>query len=209
VEDLGVQSIAVNLEAQQYLTGWRPDAGRLFVPVLSDSRLGEDVAVRVGIIGQTIRATVFGKIESVRRVGRPSLPPGVDLALDAASFPAAIFLAMSARGEHVTFRERAPRYVVERILRARSDGGSLKLKTINVSEGGCAVEWPGPPPLVGSILKIKVGHSFLSPSIGAVVCWSTPGVTSCAGLCVVAKGRGRRAWRLFTLEVARSGVQAA
>jgi hypothetical protein len=204
-----VQSFVVNIEPQQYLAGWRPETGRLFVPALSDSQLGEEVTVRVGIVGRTIRATIFGKVESVRRVGRPSLPPGVELALDAASFPAANYLAMSARGEQVSFNDRAPRYALERVLRVQSVEGSPELKTINVSAGGCAVEWPGSPPLVGSMVKIKLKESFFAPSIRMVVCWSTPGVTSCAGLRVIGKGRGYRAWRLFSREVARSGAQAA
>ena len=92
-----MHSVFVNLDGAQYLAGWRPEAGSLFLPTLSESRVGEQVAVRVGIFGQAIRATLFGKVALVRRVGRPALPPGVELHLDKISIAAAGFLAMAAR----------------------------------------------------------------------------------------------------------------
>src|SRR5512144_2321496 len=82
-----LQSVAVNLEPGQFLAGWRAETESLFLPVLSDARVGDEAAVRIGIFGQTIRATVFGKVSLVRRVGRPSLPPGVELSLDPGSVP--------------------------------------------------------------------------------------------------------------------------
>src|SRR5512141_2197229 len=93
-----LHSVALNLEGTQFLSGWRPEAGAIFVPALSEARVGDDVAVRLGILGQSIRATVFGTVAMVRRVGRPSLPPGIELLVDRASLPAARFLAMAARG---------------------------------------------------------------------------------------------------------------
>ncbi|HET9551398.1 MAG TPA: pilus assembly protein PilZ, partial [Anaeromyxobacteraceae bacterium] len=93
-----MHSVSVNVEPLQLLAGWRPESGTLFLPTLSESRVGDAVAVRVGIYGQTIRATLFGKVALVRRVGRPALPPGVELTLDRASLPAAGFLAAAARG---------------------------------------------------------------------------------------------------------------
>ena len=117
-----LHSVAINLEAAQYLAGWRPEVGSLFLPTLSEARVGDEVAVRIGIFGQTIRATLLGTVGLVRRVGRPSLPPGVELTLDRASLPAGMFLAAASRGEKVTFRERAPRYVYSRPLRVIRDG---------------------------------------------------------------------------------------
>jgi Tfp pilus assembly protein PilZ len=65
-----VHSVSINLEAAQYLAGYRREARALFLPTLSESRVGDEVAVRVGIYGQPIRATLFGKVSLVRRVGR-------------------------------------------------------------------------------------------------------------------------------------------
>ena len=47
-----LHSLALNLEAAQYLAGWRPESGTLFVPALSEGRVHDDVAVRIGIFGQ-------------------------------------------------------------------------------------------------------------------------------------------------------------
>jgi hypothetical protein len=206
-----VQSVTVNLDAAQYLAGWRPEAQTLFLPALSESRVGEEVAVRVGIYGQTIRATVFGKISLVRRVGRPTLPPGVELHLDRKSLAAAGFLAMAARGEPVTFKEREPRFAHEQKLAVQHNGAPVEAVTLNVSEGGCAVRWTGQLPLVGDIVSIRLGGGIFAATARAVVCWNQPGVTAerSVGLRLATGGRGARAWHALIAKVARSGARAA
>jgi len=206
-----VQSVALNLEPDQFLSGWRSETGSLFLPALSDSRVGDEVAVRIGIYGQTIRATVFGKISLVRRVGRPSIPPGVEMSLDRASIPAARFLAMAARGEPVTFRERAPRYIHERKLTVTSVDEVVQAATINVSEGGCSVQWPGTLPQVGDVVSIRIGDGLFAPSARAVVCWNTLGgpLQKSVGLRIISGGRGARAWKKMLAAIAESGARAA
>ncbi|MBK9517865.1 MAG: PilZ domain-containing protein [Anaeromyxobacter sp.] len=206
-----MQSVAVNLEPPQYLAGWRPETGVLFLPALSESRVGDQVAVRVGIYGQAIRATVFGKVSMVRRVGRPALPPGVELTLDRASQPAAGFLAMAARGEPVSFRERFPRYAVERRVPVTHGDTVQDTTTLNLSEGGCAVRWAGQLPLVGDVLQLRLGEGLFAPSARVVVCWNQPGgpVERSVGLRVIAEGRAGKAWRALVADVARSGARAA
>lgn len=203
-------SVVLNLEPGQYLSGWRAEGSALFLPTLSESRVGDEVAVRIGIFGQSIRATIFGRVTLVRRVGRPSLPPGVELALDRGSLPAARFLAMAARGEPVTFRERAPRYVHERPLGAAVEGRAVQVVTVNVCDGGCAVSWNGELPQVGDLVTLKLSDGFLAPAIRTVVCWNTLGgsMQKGVGLRVVAEGRGGRAWRDFVASVARSGARS-
>ncbi len=206
-----MQSVALNLEPVQFLSGWRSETGSLFLPALSESRVGDEVAVRIGIYGQTIRATVFGKISLVRRVGRPSLPPGVEMSLDRASIAAARFLAMAARGEPVTFRERAPRYIHERKLPVTSAGEAIEATTINVSEGGCSVQWPGTLPQVGDIVSIRLGDGLFAASARAVVCWNTLGgpLQKSVGLRIISEGRGLRAWKRMLAAIAESGARAA
>jgi len=206
-----LHSVALNLEPAQYLAGWRPDHGTLFLPTLSEARVGEDVAVRIGIFGQTIRATVLGTIGLVRRVGRPSLPPGVELTLDRASLPAAIFLSAASRGEKVTFRERAPRFVVARPLRLVRDGLEIRTDTLNVSDGGVALTWTGPLPMVGEVLQLKLGTSFLAPRARGVVCWNALGGDQhrAVGLRIQAGGRAQRAWKAVAAEAGRSGAPTA
>ncbi len=206
-----MQSVSVNLEATQFLAGWRPEAGNLFLPALSESRVGEDVAVRVGIYGQSIRATLFGRVALVRRVGRPALPPGVEIALDRTSLAAAGFLALAARGEPVTFRERAPRYAVERSLLVEHAGSTFETTTLNLSEGGCSLRWPAQLPLVGDLVSVRLGRGMFAPSARGVVCWNQPGgsVERSVGVRVLPEGRAGRAWRTLVAEVARSGARAA
>jgi hypothetical protein len=206
-----VHSVALNLEPGQLLSGWRGEAGALFLPTLSESRVGDEVAVRIGIFGQAIRATVFGRVALVRRVGRPSLPPGIELALDKASLPAAGFLAMAARGEPVSFRERAPRFAVERELAVIWNGREIVTTTTNLSEGGCAVQWPGALPLTGEVVSVKLGDGFFSPNARAVVCWNTLGgpLERAVGLRIILEGRAARVWKSLVTEVARSGGRAS
>jgi len=61
-----VHSVSVNLEPSQFLSGWRPESGAIFLPVLSEARVGDEVAARIGVLGQTIRATVFGPSPGTR-----------------------------------------------------------------------------------------------------------------------------------------------
>jgi hypothetical protein len=206
-----VHSVSVNLEPPQFLAGWRPATGALFLPALSESRVGDEVAVRVGIYGQAIRATLFGKVALVRRVGRPALPPGVELSLDRGSLPAAGFLALAARGEPFNFRERSPRFAVERTLRFTHGDAALEAATINISEGGCSVRWSEQLPLVGDVVQIRMGDGFFAPSARAVVCWNQPGgpMERSIGLRVISEGRAGKAWRALVTEVARSGARAA
>ncbi len=201
----------VHLDGAQYLAGWRPEAGSLFLPTLSESRVGEEVAVRVGIFGQTIRATLFGKVALVRRVGRPALPPGVELHLDKNSLAAAGFLAMAARGEPVSFKERQPRWAHEHPLAVEHAGASQTVATLNLSEGGCAVRWTGQLPLVGDVVKVRLGDGIFAPRAKAIVCWNQPGGAGerSVGLRIVSEGRGGRAWRGLVEKVAKSGARAA
>ncbi|WP_242345672.1 PilZ domain-containing protein [Anaeromyxobacter terrae] len=203
--------MSVSLEPAQFLAGFRPESGSLFVAALSESRVGDEVALRVGIYGQTIRATIFGKVSLVRRVGRPALPPGVEVQLDRGSLAAAGFLAAAARGEPVSFRERAPRYVVARRMIVEHGGNLFETATVNVAEGGCAMRWPGALPLVGGEVLLKLRSGLFPPTARAIVCWNQAGGAGdrTVGLRVVLQGRAGRAWRALVADVARSGARAA
>lgn len=206
-----MHSVSINLEAAQYLAGYRREARALFLPTLSESRVGDEVAVRVGIYGQPIRATLFGKVSLVRRVGRPALPPGVELQLDKGSVLAAGFLALAARGEPVSFSERLPRWAHEEWLSVRHAGATLKVATTNVSEGGCALQWPGSLPLVGDVVTLRLGTGLFAPAARGIVCWNQPGdpAERSVGLRIVSEGRGGRAWRALVAKVASSGARGA
>ena len=206
-----MHSVSVNLEPSQFLAGWRPESGAIFLPALSEARVGDEVAARIGVLGQTIRATVFGRIAGVRRVGRPTLPPGIDLRLDPGSIPAAGFLAMAARGEPVNFKERLPRFVAERIVHVVQGPTLLPVTTANVGDGGCSLHWPGQLPPVGEVLLARLGNGFFAPRAEAVVCWNleTAEAGRSVGVRLHAEGRAQRHWKLLVAEVARSGARPA
>lgn len=198
--------LALDLEPAQFLSGWRPTARLLFVPALSDARPGDPVAVRIGIVGHPIQATVFAKVSSVRRVGRPSLPPGAELATDPASEAALLFLAAAARGEDVTFREREPRWVVAQPVHVVRGAARHRVLTANVSAGGCALQWDGALPAAGDTLRVKVDDSVLAPAAEVIVCWSSLGHrVSTVGLRLVSGGLAGRAWRRMAAAAERAG----
>ncbi len=201
-----MNSIAVNLEPRQYLAGWRPDAGVVFLPALSESRVGEQVVARIGIMGQPVRATVYGKVAMVRRVGRPSLPPGIEIALERASLPAARFLAQAANGEPVAWRNRAPRYAVERQIQVTLQNGSVQALTRTISEGGCSLAWPStvPAPTAGELVALRIAQGFFAPVTGGIVAWSGGiGEDGVVGVRIVPEGRGGRSWRSLIDEATR------
>lgn len=200
-----MNTIALNLETQQFLSGWRSETGALFLPALSDCRVGEQVVVRIGLYGQQVRATVYGKVAMVRRVGRPSLPPGVEVFLDPASIPAARYLALVASGEPVSFQVRAPRYAVGRKVLVSTGRTRLAAQTITLSEGGCSIAWPdGDPPSPGEAVALRLESGLLAPTTDAVVCWvSDGGAEKAVGVRIVAEGRGGRAWRALVAEASQ------
>jgi hypothetical protein len=204
-----VHSVSVNLDPKQLLAGWREKSGMLFLPALSETRVGDEVAVRVGLYGHAIRATLFGKVALVRRMGRPALPPGIDLQLERNSLAAVGFLAAAARGEPIRFQERAARYSSDRKLVLVRGGADVQAQSINVSDGGCAVRWPGQLPLVGDELGIRLKNGLFGSTVRAVVCWNEPGAERerTVGLKVLGDGRGARAWRTLVEDVAKAGAR--
>jgi hypothetical protein len=203
-----LQTVSVVIEPAQYLAYFREKSGTVFLPVLSETRVGEEVAVRVGILGHAIRATLSGKVALVRRMGRPTLPPGIDLQLERNSLAAAYFLAAAARGLPVPFQERMPRWGLEIPLSIERSGARVECTTLNVSEGGVAVRWPGQLPLVGDTLTIVLKDGFFAQVLRAVVCWNQPGADRerTVGLKILPGGRGLRAWRKIVEEAVRSGA---
>jgi hypothetical protein len=181
----------------------------LFVPALSDARLGDEVAVRVGLIGQPYRATLFGTVGVVRRLGRPSLPPGVELQLDAESRRTAGWLADAARGVEPPFRLRPPRFLAARQLVVLRDRVAWPVTTLNVSAGGCALQWTGELPEPGEPIALRLGDGLLAASPEAVVAWierNARGPGGKVGIRVVTEGRAGRSWARIANEVSRSGA---
>ena len=217
-----MHSVSVNLEPAQFLAGWRAERrARSSCPSSPTPASATQVAVRVGIFGQTIRATVFGKVAGGAAGGAADAAARrASSSVDAASVPAVGFLAMAARGEPVSFQERAPRFARGAAARLRPRRREVEVSTINVSRGRLRAPLDGAAAGGG-----RGGHGGgarrpLQPR--APTRWSAgptrgradgraaaPGRSRALGLRVVAEGRGGRAWRALVAEVARSGARAA
>lgn len=203
---------ALTVEPDAFVAGYRPSAKTLFLPAFSDAAVGGQVSARVTISGTQVRATLLGKILGVRRVGRPSMPPGADILVDPLSLPAAEFLARAAKGEPFSFKERAPRFIAQHACRIVRDTSEVDVKLHNVSEGGCFVMWgESPLPLVGEVVLVKLGDGMLSPSSQGIVCWNSPGggFARGVGLRVAPRGRAAKIWKEWIAEAARNGAVAA
>jgi hypothetical protein len=198
----------VELRAEDYLRNWDEEASRLFVSARLEARAGARAAIRIGIHGTGIASTVMGTIVAVRRAGSRTLPPGIALALDEHGRSAARYLALVARGRPVDWNEREPRYAFERrVTIAPPWTDPFDSTTVNVSDSGCCVRWPGRVPAVGEMLRLRPG-AFLAAFAGATVCWAaTSGAWGdAAGLRVQAIGRAARAWHAIVEHAARSGA---
>jgi hypothetical protein len=80
-----------------------------------------------------------------------------------------------------------------------------------VSEGGCALRWPGSLPLVGDVVTLRLGTGLFAPTARGIVCWNQPGdpAERSVGVRIVSEGRGGRAWRALVAKVASSGARGA
>jgi hypothetical protein len=124
----------------EFVRAWSPENQRLRLPVSGPHKVSARAAFEIRLAGMKIRATVTG---AIRSVWREADRMGIDLALDAEGQRATRWLAAAARGEVVPLRERAPRHRAELPVVIVAGGPENFTITLNVSEGGCAVRWPG------------------------------------------------------------------
>lgn len=197
----------LNLWPEEYLEGWDPGASRLFLPALAETPLGTHAAIRITIRGTGIAATVTGPIVAARRIGSSALVPGVVLGVEGRGAAAAAYLERVARGQPVEWNERDPRYAVAWRLLITGDRGRFWATTINVSQEGCSVTWPGPTLKVGQEIRVRTGALF-APTLLASVCWAgePEHATRSAGLRLVLGGRAGRRWRTAVEQAALSGA---
>jgi len=201
--------LELKLWARALLAGWRPEKGYLFLPAATDRTIGDHIAARIGIVGYAPCITVFGIVTLVRRLGRPSIPPGVEIVLHPSSIPAAHYLALVALGKNPAFCHRSPRWLAVRSLITLSDGVRRVGKTVNVSQDGCALIWSGSPPPLNHAIELKISDEFFGSSARGVVCWrEMTSVQPRLGLQMTGSRRDLNAWRRLVQVVASSGAPA-
>lgn len=119
--------------------------------------------------------------------------------------------AEGAAGEHAGPRARPPRYAVEQRIIVQQDGVELEVATVNVSEGGLAVHWPGELPVVGDDVVVKVEDGYFLRELEAEVRWNggAPEADRMVGLRVAVDGRARRAWERLVQRASTSSAPQA
>lgn len=200
-------ALALQLWPEEFVEGWEPIPSRLFLPALAGSPLGTTAAVRVTIRGTGIAATVTGPVIAARRIGSQTLAPGVFLGLRGRGAAAAAYLEKVARGQPVDFSERDPRYAARWRVALSGSRGRFSATTLNVSEEGCQVTWPGPAVAVGEAIRIRL-RTLFGPTLVGSVCWANgPGPQShTAGLRLRLIGRAGRRWRSAVERAANGGA---
>jgi hypothetical protein len=198
-----VTSVAIRLEADEWLAAWNEATSRLLLRLPSAPRTGE-VAVRVQLAGKAAAATVVGAAVGVEHRARDVL---VELAPDDASLRAVHLLCAAARGEPLRFLDRPLRYLVKLPVVVFWSGGRLPTSTLSISEGGCALRWPGRLPTAGQELNLSLGVGARAYGLRGVVCWTAASAgSSRAGLRLLPLQRGRDVWRGLLADAERSGA---
>jgi hypothetical protein len=202
-----MRQVTLQLHSDEWLASWRQATSRLLLRVPEAARLNERLAVRVQFADQFAAATVTGTAVGVERQEGGS---GVELAPDAEGLRAVRLLCAAARGEHIRFLERAPRYQIKVPVYVLWHGERFLTSTLSISDGGCALRWAGPPPGAGQRLDLRIGAGRLAHVVRGVVCWSE-GATGVArvGLRVMAMNGARQAWRTMLDEAVRAGATVA
>jgi len=204
------QALALALWPEEFLEGWDRAGMRLFLAAPGPLPLETRVAARITIRGTGIAATVTGPVVAARRIGGPGVTPGVFLGISARALGAVHYLERVARGIPVDFNERDPRYAVHWRVALRTGNGGLEGTTLNVSEHGCLVAWPGPPLEPGETVLLRP-RTLFGPTLQADVCWAAgrDGAQRTAGLRFTADGLPARRWRSAVQRAVRRGALPA
>ena len=173
-----MHSVSVNLEPAQYLAGLAAGDGQ---PLPAGARRTSRVGDEVARAGRDLRpddprhALREGRARAARRA--PRAPAGRRAAArPRAASPPPASSPWRRAGEPVSFRERAPRYAVERRLVVEHGGDLFETATVNVSEGGLR----RPLARISSRSSARGRGAASAPGSSprrarAVVCWNQPG----------------------------------
>lgn len=193
----------VRLEPSEWLGGWKPDAKRLVLKLATAPRFKDKVMVRVQLAKPSVRATLIGTVVSLNH---QDALHAVELALEPESLDAAKLLLSAAKGEPVTYKERAPRFMVKLPVLTPNSEGSSYLTTVSVSVSGCSLRWPGAMPSVGQLLDLRfLGSRPLD--MRGVVRWRK-GASQTVGIAFVERAAAAEAWKARLEEVKKSGAPA-
>jgi hypothetical protein len=179
------------MNPSEFIRAWSPENGRLRLPASGPHTVGRRAALKIRLAGLKVHAAVTGVIRSIwREPGRA----GVDLVPDAQGLRATRWLAAAARGEEVPSQERARRKTAQLpVVVAAGDPGTFTT-TLNVSEGGCALRWPGEPPRIGGAIRLRLGANARAPEARFIVRWVDPSRPGRVGLELAPDSSSSTAW---------------
>lgn len=201
----GVLVVDVPVRPAELLAAWQPATRRLTLPVREPLQLRQRVALRIGLVGLGVAATITGRVARARRK-----PDGlvVDLEPDDTRVRALERLVAVAAGERVAYQPRAPRYVAALPAVVYGGGGPTYMTTTAVSDNGCGLAWSGPLPDLGVPLEIRLGAGRDVATFCAEVCWTAPsGRAPSVGVLFAAGDKG--AWARILADLKRSGAPPA
>jgi len=198
--------VDVELEASEFVAAWRPDHGRLILPVDRVPRLHERTVVCIRLRGQAATTTVI--VGSVVCAYHHGSLHRIQLAPDGGSLSAVRRLLATATGVQAQFAERPPRFLTDVPTLVERGSGEVLMTATSVSSGGCRLAWSGPPPSVGRPLRLSFADRVPPAELHAVVCWSASDERrATAGLMLVHEGATARAtWTRLLSEVESSGA---
>jgi hypothetical protein len=119
----------------------------------------------------------------------------------------ALHRVLAEGAQHAPFRPRAPRFRVTTPAVALAGEREVYATTLSVSRAGCSLRWAGPAPVVGDLLRLRLGAALREVTAAFVVRWvdSDPHRTS-VGLEVVRATADR--WQAWA-ELATAGLPGA
>jgi hypothetical protein len=179
------------MHPSEFMRAWSPENGRLRLPVSGPYRVNARAAFEIRLAGTRVHVTVTGAIQSVWH--EPDRM-GIDLVLDPVGLRATHWLAAAARGEVVPSRERAPRHRAELPVVIVAGGPESFTVTLDVSMGGCAVQWPGQLPTVGRAVSLRLGANSRAPVAHFSVRWVGHGRPRRVGLQLTADSTSCDSW---------------
>jgi hypothetical protein len=198
--------VDVALRPSELVAAWRPDSGRVLLPLRQPVVKNQRVHARIGLVGLRAAATITGRVVSALR------QPGVilvELAPDDTRVEALRHLVSVASGATVEHTPRAPRLLAEVPAVVYGTQGPTYMKTFAVSRGGCGIAWTGPVPAVGTPMEIRLGAGRDVASFCAEVRWTTAtrGRSPAVGLAFAAGERD--AWTRMLDGLKRAGAPPA
>jgi len=164
-----VQTTAVerlHLEANAIPSSWRP--AEAVLGLRAQAPVAKGTRVMVLVTGAGAPVELHG---TVRDTAPDRAAHALEIAVDPDGKALLTRLAAALRGEGPLPRQRATRYRVSFPVVVTSQSGPAFMTATSLSEGGCGLNWSGPPPRLGGGLLLRLGSGPRAVTVRAMTCW--------------------------------------